>query len=90
MQATFIASAKDPSIGAPIAIAIGVHNIPEGNMRLHMCTLLVEWGRGHTVGQQGAWSKGVCDEGMGNVALRRSVLQVSLRARVIPDISSLC
>eukprot|EP00041_Stephanoeca_diplocostata_P018932 m.400670 g.400670 ORF g.400670 m.400670 type:complete len:258 (+) comp21163_c0_seq1:29-802(+) len=28
--ATFIASAKDPSIGAPIAIAIGVHNIPEG------------------------------------------------------------
>ena len=28
--ATFIAAAEDPTVGASLAIAIGVHNIPEG------------------------------------------------------------
>lgn len=28
--ATFVATAKDPSVGAPVAVAIAVHNIPEG------------------------------------------------------------
>eukprot|EP00054_Salpingoeca_dolichothecata_P033110 m.267017 g.267017 ORF g.267017 m.267017 type:complete len:328 (-) comp31977_c0_seq1:84-1067(-) len=28
--ATFVATAKDTSVGVPLAIAIGVHNIPEG------------------------------------------------------------
>eukprot|EP00045_Choanoeca_perplexa_P004651 m.39624 g.39624 ORF g.39624 m.39624 type:complete len:419 (-) comp12686_c0_seq3:148-1404(-) len=28
--ATFVATARDPSVGAPLAVAIAVHNIPEG------------------------------------------------------------